>query len=50
MRLWLLSMVDTEKGEITAEDALTELERACKKYVIDRLLVSAEAAKLGILE
>ncbi|MTB78852.1 hypothetical protein GKS24_09510 [Streptococcus uberis] len=38
------------KGEITADDALTELEKACKKYVIDRLLVSAEAAKLGILE
>lgn len=38
------------KGEITADDALTELEKACKKYVIDRLLVSAEAAKLGVLE
>lgn len=37
-------------GEITADDALTELERVCKKYVIDRLLVSSEAAKLGILE
>lgn len=38
------------KGETTADDALTELEKACKKYVIDRLLVSAEAVKLGILE
>lgn len=38
------------KGEITADDALTELEKTCKKYVIDRLLLSAEAANLGILE
>lgn len=38
------------KGEITADDALTELEKVCKKYIIDRLLVSAEAVKLGILE